>query len=185
MSVSCAFHSASDLITLPITLNFLFKRIVCPKHNLFNADSVDVVDLRDIVGPQPSPLGPALFRVNAVLPAQNTSYEDALPELRERLPDARLVDDAVLWGFPAGPQVPPGAYRARLTMGDWTDTVDVEVVQDPRADHPVADLEARYELATSVYEELNRSHDALRRLRAVRECRIGWRTRPWRRRARS
>jgi len=39
----------------------------------------------DIVGPAPSDLGPALFRVNAVLAAQSTSFEEALPQLRDEL----------------------------------------------------------------------------------------------------
>jgi photosystem II stability/assembly factor-like uncharacterized protein len=86
-----------------------------------------------------------------------------------RLPDARLSDDAVLWGFPAGPMVPPGVYTARLTMGEWSDAVAVDVVPDPRSGGVDADLEARYELAVAVYEELNRSHDALRRIRDVRD----------------
>ncbi len=38
-----------------------------------------------VVGPLPTPLGPALFRVNAVLLAQETTFEEALPELREEL----------------------------------------------------------------------------------------------------
>ena len=36
----------------------------------------------DVVGPLPTGLGPALFRVNGVLPAQNTSFETAEPRLR-------------------------------------------------------------------------------------------------------
>ncbi len=36
-----------------------------------------------VVGPLDSNLGPALFRVNAILPEQSTSYEEAKPELRE------------------------------------------------------------------------------------------------------
>ena len=39
----------------------------------------------DVVGPLPSALGPALFRVNAVLAARSTSFEDASDTLRERL----------------------------------------------------------------------------------------------------
>lgn len=39
----------------------------------------------EVVGPLPSPLGPALFRVNGILPAQNVSYEQALPDLREEV----------------------------------------------------------------------------------------------------
>ncbi|WP_299370048.1 peptidylprolyl isomerase [uncultured Tateyamaria sp.] len=39
----------------------------------------------DVVGPLPSSLGPALFRVNAVLPAQRTTFEEAQPQLRQDL----------------------------------------------------------------------------------------------------
>ncbi|MAM25350.1 MAG: peptidylprolyl isomerase, partial [Rhodobacteraceae bacterium] len=45
----------------------------------------------DVVGPITTPLGPALFRVNGVLPAQNTSFEDAEPALRAELASARAV----------------------------------------------------------------------------------------------
>ncbi|MEQ9693982.1 peptidyl-prolyl cis-trans isomerase [Shimia sp. SDUM112013] len=38
-----------------------------------------------IVGPVDSDLGAALFRINGILPAQNTSFEEALPFLREEL----------------------------------------------------------------------------------------------------
>lgn len=36
----------------------------------------------DVVGPIDTDLGPAFFRVNGILAAETTSYEDALPELR-------------------------------------------------------------------------------------------------------
>jgi peptidyl-prolyl cis-trans isomerase D len=41
----------------------------------------------EILGPLPSPLGPALYRVNAVLEATETSFEEAREELREELAD--------------------------------------------------------------------------------------------------
>lgn len=44
---------------------------------VFNANSGDVV------GPQLSELGPALFRVNGILPARSVSFEDAQDDLRE------------------------------------------------------------------------------------------------------
>ncbi|RKF15101.1 peptidylprolyl isomerase [Roseovarius spongiae] len=52
----------------------------------------------EIVGPLDSPVGPALFRVNAVLAAQETSFEDAKPELREELAAdraRRIVDSRI------------------------------------------------------------------------------------------
>ena len=49
------------------------------------ADDVFGADVGDVVGPNDSNLGPALFRVNAILQAQNTSFEEAEPQLRDEL----------------------------------------------------------------------------------------------------
>ena len=46
-------------------------------------EAVFNAEIGDVVGPLPSTLGPALFRVNGVLPAQTRSFEDARPELLE------------------------------------------------------------------------------------------------------
>ncbi|MGV6847222.1 MAG: peptidyl-prolyl cis-trans isomerase [Marinibacterium sp.] len=48
-------------------------------------NAVFAANFGDVVGPLPSPLGPALFRVNGVVAARFTSFEDALPELRDEL----------------------------------------------------------------------------------------------------
>ncbi len=86
-----------------------------------------------------------------------------------RLGDAELVDDAVLWGSANGPVVPPGIYRARLTVGDWMDTVSFEVVADPRVTASQDDMVARFELSRSIWRELTRSHEAVAVSRSVRE----------------
>ena len=49
------------------------------------AETVFSADVGDVVGPLDSDLGPALFRVNAVLEAQETSFEEAEAELRDEL----------------------------------------------------------------------------------------------------
>ena len=84
------------------------------------------------------------------------------------LEDAGLVEDAVLWGWPGGPTVPPGTYTAQLSVGDWSDAADFEVVQDPRTDISQEDLVAQFELARSIWQDLTRSHDAIRKIRNVR-----------------
>ncbi len=43
----------------------------------------------DVAGPLPSDLGPALYRVNGRLEAQITTFEQAMPDLREELASAR------------------------------------------------------------------------------------------------
>ncbi|SEK75308.1 peptidyl-prolyl cis-trans isomerase D [Roseivivax marinus] len=49
------------------------------------ADAVFSVGTGEVAGPAPSSLGPALFRVNAQLSAQSTSFEEAKPALRDSL----------------------------------------------------------------------------------------------------
>ncbi|MCP4898224.1 MAG: glycosyl hydrolase [bacterium] len=85
-----------------------------------------------------------------------------------RLADADLVDDAVLWGSAGGPTVPPGTYQTRLTVGDWSDTKPISVVPDPRLDASQKVDDARFALAKSIWRQLTRSHDAIKKLRSVR-----------------
>ncbi|MEQ6248262.1 peptidyl-prolyl cis-trans isomerase [Sulfitobacter sp. HNIBRBA3233] len=55
------------------------------------ADAVFSAEAGSVVGPAPTPLGPALFRVNAVLPAQEITFEEAEPELRDALATDRAI----------------------------------------------------------------------------------------------
>jgi peptidyl-prolyl cis-trans isomerase D len=60
-------------------------------------EDVFAAEIGTVVGPLPSSLGPALFRINGVLPAQTTSFEEASVTLRERLArDAARRQVAVL-----------------------------------------------------------------------------------------
>ena len=54
-------------------------------------EAVFGADVGTVVGPADSDLGPALFRVNAVLPEQNVTFEEAEPELRDALAADRAV----------------------------------------------------------------------------------------------
>ena len=54
-------------------------------------EAVFGADVGTVVGPANSDLGPALFRVNAVLPEQNVTFEEAEPELRDALAADRAV----------------------------------------------------------------------------------------------
>ncbi|MDU8942172.1 peptidylprolyl isomerase [Ovoidimarina sediminis] len=59
-------------------------------------EGVFALDDTGVVGPLPSPLGPALFRVNAILSASETTLEEARPELEAELASdraRRLIDD--------------------------------------------------------------------------------------------
>lgn len=78
------------------------------------------------------------------------------------------LDDAVIWGFTGGPFAVPGTYRARLEVGDVTQTESFEVRLDPRLEITVADLEAQFDLMVRIKDMLQRSHDAVREIRSIR-----------------
>jgi len=48
-------------------------------------EDIFAAETGDVVGPLPSELGPALFRINGILSAQETSFEDARAQLRDEL----------------------------------------------------------------------------------------------------
>ncbi len=109
-------------------------------------------------------------------PFERTLESDSIPasvglnrsnwDLRLGRPD--LLDDAVIWGFTGGPQVAPGAYQVRLTVGDWSSTRPLEVLPDPRLDLSTADQSAQFELMLRIRESLQDSHQAVERIRSVR-----------------
>lgn len=62
------------------------------------AEAVFAADAGDVVGPLETDLGPALFRINAVLAAQETTFEEAEPTLRDALAGdraRRVIDNSV------------------------------------------------------------------------------------------
>lgn len=53
------------------------------------AEAVFAAEVGEVVGPLPSAVGPALFRVDARLAAQTVTFDEALPDLREELAAGR------------------------------------------------------------------------------------------------
>ncbi|MFC6643094.1 MULTISPECIES: peptidyl-prolyl cis-trans isomerase [Sulfitobacter] len=91
-------------------------------------DAVFGAQSGDIVGPLPTSLGPALFRVNAVLPAQNVPFEEAREVLEETLAISRAtravearaqeIDDRLA----GGATLEDLAEETKMDLGtiDWT-----------------------------------------------------------------
>ena len=92
-------------------------------------DAVFSAEAGEVVGPLPSPLGPALFRVNAILDAQNTSFDEALPELRAELANARarrIIDEeaeGLADLMAGGARLEDLVERSAMQLGQisWTD----------------------------------------------------------------
>jgi peptidyl-prolyl cis-trans isomerase D len=88
------------------------------------ADEVFDAGVGQTVGPAPTSLGPALFRVNALLPAQTTPFEEAIPALRGELAldRARRVIDTQMQSF-------DDELAAGLTLEDLATATDLELGQ--------------------------------------------------------
>ncbi|HEX6084891.1 MAG TPA: glycosyl hydrolase [Thermoanaerobaculia bacterium] len=86
-----------------------------------------------------------------------------------RYPEAKKFEGLVLWGGGTdGPRVPPGAYSARLTVGEETTTVPVQLKQDPRTSATQADLEAQFRFLLDANRKLSEIHTQIERVREVR-----------------
>lgn len=107
------------------------------------AEAVFAADIGQTVGPLPSPLGPALFRINGVLEARTTAFEEVEDELRAELAGdraRRLIEtgasdiDDMLAG---GATLEELANETDMQLGriDWTAeaTEDVAAYESFRA----------------------------------------------------
>lgn len=94
-------------------------------------EAVFAAEPGDIVGPFASDFGPALFRMNAILAADETPFEDAQPQLRDELAAdrARRVIDDVREGITdlmaGGARLEDLAEQTELRLGtiDWSEDV--------------------------------------------------------------
>ncbi|MEM8578460.1 MAG: SurA N-terminal domain-containing protein, partial [Pseudomonadota bacterium] len=102
-------------------------------------EAVFAAEVGDVVGPLPSALGPALFRVNGILPARSTSFEEARPALQDELALSRAAraieslaedfDDQLA----GGASLEDLAAETQMELGqiDWHEDVDAAVAGYP------------------------------------------------------
>jgi hypothetical protein len=87
-----------------------------------------------------------------------------------RRPEASRFKGLILWaGQTSGPRVVPGRYEARLSVRGQSLSQPFEVRKDPRLATTDADFAAQHELLLKIRDKLTASHDAITRLRGVRD----------------
>jgi len=69
---------------------------------------------------------------------------------------------------PRGPLVLPGKYELRLTADGQTRSAPLEITADPRAKAAPGDLEKQFELASQVYQDVSRTHQAINQIRDLK-----------------
>ena len=84
----------------------------------------------------------------------------------------------ILWGVRTmAPVVPPGTYQVRLTVGDRTETTELEVRRNPWIEDVTdEDLVEQYEFGLRIRDQVDRANRAvieIRRVKAELEERLG------------
>ena len=87
-------------------------------------------------------------------------------DLREKAPE--LPTGVVHWGGAPGMKVVPGSFQARLSAGDWSRTVPLEVVLTPGLSATSADLRDQYDFGKRVASEIDSLFEVLSGLRDVK-----------------
>lgn len=84
-----------------------------------------------------------------------------------------LVDNMITMDIPnpsPGPRAVPGTYQVRLTIGDWTQMHDFQILPDPRwAEISDADYKAQLDMAMEIRDMIDDSQNRIRNLRSVRD----------------
>jgi photosystem II stability/assembly factor-like uncharacterized protein len=95
-----------------------------------------------------------------------------------RYPEAmKLPDDKTMENTITGPLAAPGTYHVRLTVGDESQTQRFEIRKDPRVEADQAALDAQFELGLQIRDKISETHQAISRLRRLREQVNEWATR--------
>lgn len=86
-----------------------------------------------------------------------------------RYPGMRRFEGLILWAdMRSGPTAVPGSYEAELTVGEASQRVSFEVLADPRTSATTEDYAAQFAFVTEARDLLSRTHDEIKRIRALR-----------------
>src|SRR5437868_4608884 len=77
----------------------------------------------------------------------------ALWSMRMKAPRVPTAASAA-FGAQVGPRVMPGAYTVKLTKDKNVYTMPLQVTGDPRANYPLRDRKAQFDLAMKLYHTL-------------------------------
>ncbi len=86
-----------------------------------------------------------------------------------RYPDAISFQGIILWaGNTRGPLAPPGRYRARLTIGGWSQTEEFHWLPDPRLRATADDYARQFQLLLQIRDRLGEANGAVLQIRELK-----------------
>ncbi|MBA2454211.1 MAG: hypothetical protein H0V47_13660 [Chloroflexia bacterium] len=92
-----------------------------------------------------------------------------------RYPGPTKIADGDPIEFPvSGPEVAPGEYKVRLTVGDESQEATFAIVPDPRLDASQTDYDAQFDLQKKITAKLSETNEAIARIRNIRSQAEAW-----------
>ena len=83
-----------------------------------------------------------------------------------RYPSVEKFTKMILWNSSLdGALAIPGNYQATLTMGESTQSVDIELLPDPRLETTAEEFQAQYDFVAGINQKLTETHRAITRIR--------------------
>jgi photosystem II stability/assembly factor-like uncharacterized protein len=87
-----------------------------------------------------------------------------------RYADAHRFKGLVFWaGGTRGPVAVPGPYKARVTVGAWSETRPVTIVKDPRVAATPEDLRKQFELLIRIRDRVSAANDAVQKIADLKD----------------
>ncbi|MDJ0879465.1 MAG: glycosyl hydrolase [Halieaceae bacterium] len=117
-------------------------------------------------GDEEEPAGPNAPPATNVLPARAGLNRHAWDL---SVPSFERFDDLILWiDVKSGPRVPPGSYRAVLTVDGESSSTEFTVVADPRSTMSQDDYDAQYAFAIGTRDLVSRTHEGITTIRKLK-----------------
>jgi photosystem II stability/assembly factor-like uncharacterized protein len=110
---------------------------------------------------------PDVQRLSEVLPTEaglNRTVWNLRQDDPAKIPGAFYETDIP----PKGPMALPGTYQVRLTVAGKSETLPLEVRQDPRVPMSAADLQKQFDLEKQIARRLTSLHNAVNEIRDLR-----------------
>jgi photosystem II stability/assembly factor-like uncharacterized protein len=135
----------------PLTVEFLDGNTVLMKFAVRKPDAPDAEG-------RPSDV--------ARLPEPKAGLNRVVWDMRIARPS--LLPRAIIWGNRQGPEVSPGTYTVRVTLGSQSVTKPVAIAPNPNVAVSTEDLRKQFELLRDLRDRLTEAHQAVRQIRDVR-----------------
>jgi photosystem II stability/assembly factor-like uncharacterized protein len=96
-----------------------------------------------------------------------------------RVQDAEGFDGLIMWAANLkGPKVPPGDYKARMTLDGKAQEQTFKVLADPRYESTQAELVEQYDFLLGVRDKLTETHQTIKLIRTYRAEMDSLKTKP-------